>query len=116
MISFALTSIPNQKFQVIVDGHNFIFHFHTIYNNDDFIMLADIYIDGNLEVVGQLCVNKKKLIPYNFICKKYNIGNFYLFNRIDNEYPSYKTLGESTQFIYFTNEEIESGIEWETIM
>lgn len=99
MINIPLQAIPNQSFQVQLDGLNFSI---SIFSSNN-IMAVDIVRDNIPIVTGQRAVVGTPLIPYGYLVD----GNF-VFTTMNEDYPDYTQFGVSQFLIYASQSELEA--------
>ena len=88
-----LANIPNQKFNIDLDGQQCEFRFITrgVY------MYMDLTVNGNNLINGQICLNEVDLIQYKHL--KFN-GRLYFTDTQGNLDPLYYGLNERWLLIY----------------
>ncbi len=96
-----LAVVPNQKFTITLDGHNFKIQFNLCNG----VMAVTINRDGINVISGQRCVAGFPLINYRSY--EGGSGNF-IFTTLNDSLPDYNQFG-TTQFLYYaSNEELEA--------
>ena len=93
-----LQKIPNQELSFVVDDRTFLIKLRTIQG----LTFADIELDGEALLHGQICLPNEFINLYRYISAN---GKFY-FKCVDNEYPYYEKFGDSQNLIFYTEDEL----------
>ena len=103
MISYSLSSDPNQTFEVSPEGTTYVFTIKRI-RGFMYVIIEGI---GQNRIAGPLRVcNAAWLIPhaaYNYATS----GNFIIVNR-NGQYPDFENFSQDCELRYFTKAEIDS--------
>lgn len=94
-----LAQIPNQIFEVILNGLLYKVQLRTIQN----LTYMTVWIDDQPLFYNQLCTVNNFVNPYNYVSVN---GKFY-FYCVNNEYPNYKDFGQSAFLYFLTPDEVE---------
>lgn len=96
-----ISPIPNQRFEVILNGLLYQVELRTIQD----LTYMSVWVNDDILFYNQLCTPNNYVNPYNYLSVN---GKFY-FKAVNGEYPNYKNFG-TTSFIYFlTPQEIAQG-------
>ena len=96
MQTIPIDAIPNQSFNVTLDGNLYALTFRTIGE----LTYCDITLNGTLLVSGQRCVPNRGLIPYRYL---EGTGGNFAFRVQTDEYPYFEQFG-ITQFLQYASQ------------
>lgn len=98
MIQIEIQKIPNQEFSVEINEVRYLLRIRTFKE----MTFMDITINDELVKGSVRCCPNTLVIPYDYLTEG---GNF-IWQCLNNDYPSYEKFGD-TQFLnYLTDEEI----------
>lgn len=101
MIEITVQQMPNQEFDINLDGHKYNIGIRTFRD----MTLMSIKIDNEVIKNSVRCCPNQVIIPYKHLTSG---GNLY-WKCLDEEYPHYKKFGD-TQFLYYITDEELSQI------
>lgn len=101
MQKITLYNVPNQEFEMQLDGLRYKIHLRTIREN---FTIADIHINGELVKSSVRCCPNMPLIPYAYL--QQNGGNFF-FQCLEGDYPYYELFNKTQNLIYISATEIK---------
>lgn len=100
MMQIPLTAIPNQSFDIILDGKRF----DLTFKEANGIMAVDIAIDDVVVVTGARCVAGFPLINYQYLEQ----GNLF-FTTMNDELPYYTEFESTQTLVYATAAEMAAA-------
>jgi len=99
MIEITVQKMPNQSFDIELDGHRYGIEIRT-FNG---MTLMSVKIDDKYVKRSVRCCANQRVIPYGYLTKGGNLTWICL----DENYPHYSKFGD-TQFLYYmTDDELE---------
>lgn len=98
MQTISIDAVPNQSFSVTVDGNRWDFIFKQAVTS----MVADISLNDELILSGQILVAGTPLIPYRFL---QGSGNFLILTENDL-LPDWRRFGVDQIMTYASAQEI----------
>lgn len=100
---------PNQIIDFDYNNNAYAIHLYTIYvstnteNIQEYMTLADVYINGSIVSAGVKCIPSQPIIPQTYQTID---GNFY-WECVNNDYPIYTQFGQTQKLVFYTTAEIE---------
>lgn len=101
MERIALEKVPQQSFDITLEGVRWTLAFRTPSNAEIDCALVSISKDGKSVLEGILCAPNALLMPY-----EKEGGNFFFYCN-EGEYPSWKNFEETCILYYLTSEEMD---------
>lgn len=98
-----LQNIPNQIFNIVLNGVDYRIQVRTIQD----LTFISVWRNGDVLFYNQVCVPNGYVDPYNYISENGKI----FFRCLDNEYPNYRKFGITQWLYYLTAEEVKANEE-----
>lgn len=94
-----LKQVPNQVFAISLNDADYRIALRTIQG----LLYMSCWIDGTPLFYNQLCTPNNWVNVYDYISVN---GKFY-FECLDNEYPTYTSLGVNQRLLFLTPDEVQ---------
>ena len=98
-----LQNIPNQIFNIVLNGVDYRIQVKTIQD----LTFISIWRNGDVLFYNQICVPNGYVDPYNYVSENGKI----IFRCLDSEYPNYRKFGITQWLYYLTAEEVKANEE-----
>lgn len=95
-----LQNIPNQIFNVVLNGIDYRIQLRTIQD----LTFLSVWKNGEVLFLNQICMPNAFVDPYNYVSDN---GKLY-FVCTDEEYPNYRKFGDTQRLFYLTKEEVDN--------
>lgn len=95
-----LQKIPNQVFNVVLNGIDYRVQLRTIQD----LTFLSVWKSGEALFLNQICMPNAFIDPYKYVSDN---GNLY-FACADNEYPNYRKFGDTQRLFYLTKKEVDN--------
>ena len=101
MLELSLEQIPNQEFEIILNGQDCKIH---LYTRGEYLYF-DLYVADTPFFYGAICYDRTRVIP---ISRDSFNGNFIFVDTLSRSNPEYSRLNERYILYYLTDDELES--------
>lgn len=98
-----LQNIPNQIFNIVLNGVDYRIQVKTIQD----LTFISVWRNGDVLFYNQICVPNGYVDPYNYVSENGKI----FFRCLDSEYPNYRKFGITQWLYYLTAEEVKANEE-----
>ena len=98
-----LQNIPNQIFNIVLNGVDYRIQVKTIQD----LTFISVWRNGAVLFYNQICVPNGYVDPYNYVSENGKI----FFRGLDSEYPNYRKFGITQWLYYLTAEEVKANEE-----
>lgn len=99
MYKVSMSSVPNQDFDVYLDGVRYYFRLHLFRD----MLYADVTVNDEQVIRSVRCIDRTWLIP--FASANAGFGNF-RFEDDARQYPDWRRFGAQCVLVYYSNAEI----------
>lgn len=100
MVKIDVEKIPNQMFNVLLDNTLYRVQLRTIQG----LTYMSAWANDELLFYSQLCSPNLFVNPYNYV----GLGGKFLFSCLDNEYPNYRSFGNTQNLLFYSAEEVDA--------
>lgn len=100
MFLIPLQPVPNQEFNIVLNGKDYHIALHTIQD----LTYMSCWVDGKILFHSQLCTPNNWVNPYNYVSVN---GKFY-FRCLEEQYPIFTQFGITQSLVFYTAEEVEA--------
>ena len=100
-----LQQVPNQQFNITLDGVVYAITLRTVNRCGVEMTLCDVSVNGEAAISGYRCIPNMPLIPYEHLTV--NGANFY-FYCLNGDYPYYTQFNVTQVLCYGTKEELDA--------
>lgn len=99
MYNITLKNVPNQSFNIVLNGQDYRLHVRTING----LTYISAWQDDEILFYSQLCTPNNWVNPYKYVSDN---GKLY-FKCINGDYPTYTEFGITQELYFLTPEEVE---------
>lgn len=99
MLLVPLQQIPNQEFNIILNGREYRIILRTIQS----LTYMSCWVDGEILFYNQLCVPNNWVNVYDYI----SVNGKFWFKCLDDDYPTFTQFGITQTLLFYTKDEVQ---------